>query len=71
MNKLTVKDLPNIVRVNSYEETRREVELHGKLPHEWKYIGNADQIKGYELKEGITYYIDYDVPELEIMLRIR
>lgn len=63
--------LPNIVRVKSYQEARYEAGLHGKMPAEWRYIGTKEQLKGYELKEGITYYIDFDIPELEVMLRIR
>lgn len=63
--------IPNIVRVKNYQQARYEAGLQGKLPHAWKYIGTKEQLKGYELKEGITYYIDYDIPELEVLLRMR
>lgn len=72
-DKLMSEDLPTIIRVDSEREARYEAGLHGLPPSQWRYIGNREQLMGLEFRQGNskTYYINFDIPDFEIELRMR
>ena len=65
--------IPTIIRVENEREARREADLHGLRPHQWRYIPNREKLMGLEFRAGDekTYYINYDVADYEIELRMR
>lgn len=65
--------LPEIIRVNSEREARYEAHLHGLRPNQWRYMHTHEKLMGLEFREGDgkTYYINRDIPQFEIDLRMR
>lgn len=68
-----MSDLPVIIRVGSEQEARKEARLH-EIPYsQWRYIGTREQLMGLEFRAGDnkTYYINFNIPDFEIELRMR
>lgn len=60
-----------IVRVGSRQEAEYEAHLHGLHPADWRYIHRTEQVKGITFQMNKVYYINYDVSQIEIDLRLR
>ncbi len=65
--------IPEIIRVISGEEAKYEAALHGLNNSQWRYIPNREKLMGLEFRLGDnkTYYINHDIPDFEIELRMR
>lgn len=64
---------PVIIRVDNESEAKYEANLHGLLPNQFRYIHRREQLMGLELRvgDGKTYYINRDIPDFDIELRMR
>lgn len=68
-SELAGQGKPQVVRVANFREAEWYAHKGGLRKNQWVYIGDVSRAHGRMPKEGITYYVQYDVPYTAVEAR--